>query len=119
MRRWVLGGVIAALAASVSGCGRGLSEVQTNSGGLLDCPSDTVLYFNVTPTVAGGSSTADGALTTLVGNPLPPGTPQLESARPGEVVYVYTDSEGHRLGRVILRQPHDADWSVLQTERCG
>lgn len=120
MKRWLLAGVLVALAASVSGCGGAeRSAVRTNSGGTLDCPSDTVAYFSITPSLEGGAATPDGALALLEGDPLPPGTAQVESEGTSEVVYVYTDSEGHRLGRVMVGQPYDTDWSALQTERCG
>jgi len=50
---------------------------------------------------------------------VPPETPQVESESLREVVYVYTDPDGHRLGRVIVGQPYDTGWLATQVERCG
>jgi len=120
MSRWLPAGAMIALIALAGGCGGAeRSEVRTNSGFILDCPSDTVLYFGITPTVEGGAATPDDALARVTGDPLPPGAPEVEFGTPGQVVYVFTDSEGHRLGRVIIGQPFDTRWSALQAERCG
>ena len=42
MNRWVLVGSILGVVMALSACGSQLSEVPTNSGGILDCSSATV-----------------------------------------------------------------------------
>jgi hypothetical protein len=119
MKRWVLAGSILAVVTALSACGSQLSEVQTNSGGILDCSSDTVSYAMIEPVPEAGSSAPDGALAGLGDDLVPPGTPQVESQSLREVVFVYTDPDGHRLGRVIVGRPYDTGWLPTQVERCG
>lgn len=120
VNRWLSAGVLVALIGS-AGCGSTAerSEVRTNSGGELDCPSDNVWYFFITPSPDGGAPTPGDALAQLTGDLRPPGAPQVESETSGEFIYVFVDPEGNRLGRVLIGQPDDSYWSALQTERCG
>ncbi|MBP1632773.1 MAG: hypothetical protein H6Q11_1061, partial [Acidobacteria bacterium] len=68
---------------------------------------------------AEGSVTSDEALALLTAdNGRPSGSPQVESETDGNVVYLFTDPEGHRLGRVgVTLMPNG--WFVGSTERCG
>lgn len=97
-----------------------LTQIRSNSGGLLDCSSETVQYSIFEPAVtAGGSSTPTDVLSLLTPDlGLPPGTPQLESETGTEAVFLFTDTEGHRLGRAVVGQL-DTGWFILRTERCG
>jgi hypothetical protein len=107
---------------ALGSCGDSIREVQTNGGGTLDCPSDTVLYAVVDPTPEAGEPTpaeALAALTSASDPPVPSGRPEVASESDDEVVYLFTDSDGHRVGRVIVRRPLETGWSVVATERCG
>ncbi len=86
--------------------------------GVLDCPlywqHGTADFFED----AQGSATAEEALALLTLG-LPPGTPQVESEATDEVVYLFTDAEGHRLGRVKVVLWQTGGWLVAETEECG
>ena len=119
MKRWFGSAIVAVVTAAGACGGSDLSEVQTNSGGILDCPSDTVLYATWDPVLGPGSSLPGEALSVLAADRMPLGTPQMESESTREVVYVYTDADGHRLGRVMVGRPYDTGWFATRTERCG
>ena len=124
MRRWILHGAILATVMAAGACrgseGVDFREILTYNGTVLDCPTDEVNYstFDRSVSAPGFSlpSEALSVLTPYLGLPL--GTPQLESEGPQEVVYVYTDPDGHRLGRIVVVQP-DTGWFVVKTERCN
>jgi hypothetical protein len=118
-RSW---GVALAALLVLGSCGDSIREVPTNGGGILDCPSDTVLYAVVDPTPEAGAPTpaeALAALTSASVPPVPSGIPEVASESDHEVAYLFTNSDGHRVGRVIVRRPFEAGWSVVATERCG
>jgi hypothetical protein len=108
--------VVAACGGSSDG---NLTQVRSNSGGFLDCSSETVQYSIFEPAVtAGGSSTPSDVLSLLTPDQgLPPGTPTIESETGAEVVFLFTDGDGHRLGRAVVGQL-DTGWFILRTERC-
>ena len=88
--------------------------------GVLDCPGywqhSTADFFED----AQGSPTAQEALALLTSDlGLPPGTAQVESEATDEVVYLFTDGEGHRLGRVKVILWQTSGWLVAETEECG
>jgi hypothetical protein len=115
--------VVTVVAASVlvGACGPAIrTEVRTNSGGVLDCPSDTVEYshFDYGPD-AQGSATAIGALRVLTPDlGLPLGAPLVETEEDDTTTFVFTDDDGNRLGRASAVQM-DGGWVVEETERCG
>ena len=113
-----------AVALLIAGCGDAspdvLSEVQA-ARGFLDCPSDLVQYSTADLDVnAAGSATANAALDLLTPDlGLPPGVASVETQGGNEVVYLFSDSDGHRLGRVVVSRPGSGGWFVMSTERCG
>jgi len=117
-RSW---GVVLAALLLLGSCGDSIREVPTNGGGILDCTSDTVLYAVIDPTPEAGAATPAEALAVLdpASAPVPSGRPEVASESDREVVYIFTNSDGHRVGRVIVRRPFEAGWSVVATERCG
>ena len=74
-------------------------EVGTNSGGLLDCPSETVEYavFDYGAD-ATGSATPVGALAIE----LPTGIPQAVSEGDEAVVFEVIDESDNRVGRAMV-----------------
>ena len=108
----------------VTACSRsnpsGLIEIRGQSGGLLDCPSELWQYaVSEIATDAVGSETPQTALALLTPDlGLPPGTPQIESETAEQVVFVFNDLEGHRLGRVGIGH-FDNGWFIAWNERCG
>lgn len=116
--------VLLAVGLLVVGCSDAppdeVSEVQTRNG-LLDCPSDLVQYSVTDLDVdALGSPTPDAALALLTPDlGLPTGVASVESEDVDDVVFVFTDSEGHRRGRVVVSRPGSGGWFVMATERCG
>lgn len=110
-----------AVALAATSCGAGpRSEVVTNNGGVLDCPSDTIEYFHFDRSFeASGAPTSAAAIESLTPDlGLPPGTPTAEIEEPSATVFVYTDSEGSRLGRVFVSKP-ETGWFIERIERCG
>lgn len=106
-----------ALVLVMAACGPGeRSEVVTNSGGILDCPSDAIQYTYLSmDTSQPGGETPVGSLQQIgVDSGLPEGTPREES--PG--MLVFEDSSGNRVGRVETNR-FDTGWFVESTERCG
>jgi hypothetical protein len=121
MKWWTA--VVGVLLAAASACGDSgeadLVEVQ-GVVGVMDCPSESSQYStgDWDPNAL-GASTADAALALLTpGLGLPPGTSQVESDAPDEVMYLFSDLEGHRLGRVVILRTAGG-WHVATTERCG
>jgi hypothetical protein len=112
--------LVAIVLLSATGCSGGLIEVPGYLG-IMDCPSE--FYQHSTGDFgadARGSATAQEALAMLTADMgLPPGTPQVESEAPDEVIYLFTSSEGHRLGRVLAIRLQTGGWGVADTERCG
>jgi hypothetical protein len=122
MNRKVSWGAILAMLVAAGSCGGSIREVRTNSGGILDCRSETVAYVFLDSSPEAGSAVPADALAVLAPDsvpPVPPGTPEVESASDLKVIYLYTDSEGRRVGRVVVEKPFGAGWSVTRTERCG
>jgi hypothetical protein len=120
MKRSLSAVAVVALVALVSACGSARSEVRTSNGGLLDCPSETIEYAVFDRSFdAPGSPLPDGALAILswdLGEP--PGNPHVESETDNEAVFVYTDADGSRVGRVAVVRP-ETGWFIQWTERCG
>ncbi len=112
------------VAPLIAGCGDPspdvVSEVQAAKG-FLDCPSDLVQYSTADLDVnAAGSATANAALDLLTPDPgPPPGVATVETEGGNEVVYLFSDSDDHRSGRVVVSRPGSGGWFVMSTERCG
>ena len=119
VNRWALTGAIVALMTLANACGSTRTEVQTNNGGILDCPSETIEYAVFDRSLeAPGSQLPSDALAILSWDlGTPPGDPQVESEIDDEVVFVYTDAEGNRVGRAVVIRP-EAGWFIQETERC-
>ena len=115
----LLAGVLLIVSLSLSGCGQGKrSEVRTNNGGILDCPSATIEYASYSYGDDAGSPTPEEAISLVESEPtFPSGTPQIETEQDNSVVYVFTDG-GNRLGRALLVELNNG-WVVEWTERCG
>jgi len=117
--RWCVA-LVAIVLLGAAACGDGLIEVPGVLG-VMDCPTE--FWQRSTgeiPVDAQGSATPQEALALLTSDlGLPPGTPQVESEVPDEVVYLFTDSEGHRLGRVTVIRWQTGGWLVATTEACG
>ena len=116
--------VVLMLCGAIGACsssGGGLVAVQ-GALGVMDCPSDLhhTSYAAITADAV-GSETADAALARLTTDlGLPPGVPGWESSSgtADRVVYLFRDSEGHRLGRAeVVLSPNG--WFVVMTERCS
>ena len=90
-------------------------EVATNSGGLLDCPSESVVYA-----VYDYGADASGSPTPAVAVAIEfdAGVPQSESEGDEAVVFEVTDDDNHRVGRAMVIRL-DNGWVVRWTERCG
>lgn len=97
----------------------GLIEIHTPMG-FLDCPSDLYqIGSSEIATESIGSGTPEAALALLTADlGLPPGTPQIESQTAEEVVFLFADPEGHRLGRVGIVHFVNG-WFVGTTASCG
>lgn len=96
-----------------------LREVQTNTGGVLDCPADTVWHASVSPNLGSpGAAQPAGALPEAGSELAPPGEPQLESETPAKAVFVYVDADRHRTGRVTVEQISGTGWYLTSAERC-
>lgn len=118
MRRVGLAAVIVIVVVG-SSCSPRVSEVRTNSGGTLDCRSDTVLYAAIDPVPEAAVPSPADALALLGDDLVPPGTPEMESESSAEIAFVYRDSDGRRLGRVIVERQGGSGWLPTRTERCG
>ena len=124
-RGWTLTGVGVLLGSLlVAGCsGEGdRIEVTTPSGRMLDCPSEEVAYLaSGGPDLADavGAGSAQGARESLHDLDRPPGHPVVEEASPAEVVFVFLDDAGHRLGRVGTRLYDQRGWFFFLMEKCG
>lgn len=121
--RWRAAVVGLALLTASSACSDSgevdLVEVQGYDG-VMDCPSEFFQHStgDWDPN-APGSSTAEEALALLTTDMgLPPGVPQVESDSPDRVMYVFSDAQGRRLGRVVVARTAGG-WFVATTERCG
>jgi len=110
--------LVAIVLMGAAACGDGLIEVPGVLG-VMDCPTEFWQRSTADFVAdAQGSATPQEALALLTSG-LPPGTPQVESEAPDEVVYLFTDSEGHRLGRVTVIRWQTGGWLVATTEACG
>ena len=115
--------VVGGLALLLSACGNSgdgtLVHVQGYDG-VMDCPSD--LYERSVADIsetASGSATAEEALQLLTPDlGLPPGSPKVDSDAADTVTYLFADSNGLRLGRVVVTRG-TGGWFVTTTERCG
>jgi hypothetical protein len=106
-------------AVVMSACSAQVSEVRTNSGGTLDCPSETILYAAINPVPDAAASSPGEALALLGDDFTPPGVPVAESEGAQQTVFLYRDSDGHRQGRVIVVRGDSDGWLPQATERCG
>lgn len=94
-------------------------EVQMNSGGILDCPSDAGWYAAVSPNIGVPGASSPAAALAEPGSELAaPGEPRVESETSARVVFVYVDADGHRTGRVIVEQISGTGWYLTSVERC-
>ncbi len=120
MKRRTLACAIVAVTVAVSACSSTRTEVRTNNSTTLDCPSETVEYAVFDHNFeAPGSPLPSDALAVLswdIG--VPRGEPEVESKVGNEVVFVYTDADGNRLGRVVVVRP-ETGWFIQRTERCS
>ncbi|MCP3996518.1 MAG: hypothetical protein GY722_15900 [bacterium] len=118
MRRLLILLVLGLLA---TGCGPSpRSEVRTNSGGVLDCPTDTILYakFNSDVTQPGEPSPIAAAAELIDSEWLKDGLPRLEAEPDGTAAVSIVDWEGNRVGRALVVE-HDSGWYVQATESCS
>lgn len=112
-------GLLLVMLLALAACSGDLSEVDTNSGGTLDCPSDTVLYASIDPVPSASTPTPSEALGLVGDEFLPPGTPDVESQNEQEAVFLFRDTDGNRVGRVIVAERGGTGWLPQATERCG
>lgn len=98
--------------------GSSRQEVTTPFGYKLDCITESVTSASgqVMPGTV-GSESAQQAIDSFNGDARPPGQPSIEAQAEGKVVYVFTDQDGNRLGRLFVGQTQQG-WFVLQMERC-
>lgn len=94
-------------------------EVSTPSGRTLDCPSDLIAsgVFDLMADAV-GSVTPQAALDRFQQVEHFPGEATVEDESTDEVVFVFTDTDGNRLGRVFVGLT-DSGWFALREERCG
>jgi hypothetical protein len=111
-------GIAVMVAMATASCSAGLSEVQTNSGGTLDCPSDSVRYAAIDPVPSAAAASPAEALAVLGDDLVPPGISEVESETAHGVVYLDRDTDGNRLGRVIVEEREGTGWLPVGTERC-
>ena len=111
---------VLALATLLVGCGSERWEVLTNSGGVLDCPSDTILYVMMDGAIhsAGAATAAEGLDRIGEDSGRPTGNPAVEVSAGDFVIFAFLDDSGNRVGRVMVRL-HLGGWFVQWTERCG
>lgn len=113
--------ILLAVFVLVGACSSGTrAEVPTNSGGVLDCTSQTIDYahFDYGPDAAGSATPADALTVLTSGTGLPPGAPRVETEDGDTTVFVYTDDAGDRLGRASVDRLQGG-WVVMWTEHCG
>ena len=112
--------VIALLVSVLSACSGEFREVVTNSGGVLDCNSDTVLYVAMDAAIhTGGAANAEDAIEQIGEvSGRPPGEPTVERVGEQSAVYTFRDNDGRRTGRAMVEK-HSGGWFVQSTERCG
>jgi hypothetical protein len=105
----------------LGGCSIGSSrqEVSTPFGYKLDCYTESITSASgqIMPGTV-GSESAQQAIDTFNGDARPPGEPSVEAQADGKVVYVFTDEDGNRLGRLFVAET-DQGWFVFQMERCN
>ena len=94
-------------------------EVVTNSGGVLDCASDSIQYTMVDSDVSrpGAASPVDAAAVFVGGEFTPDGTPEVESEAGSRAVVLVRDGDGNRVGRVLMIR-HPSGWHVNAIEGC-
>ena len=112
--------VIVLLLAAIAACSGEVREIATNSGGVLDCDSDTVLYVMMDAAIhTGGAASAEDALEEIGDvSGRPPGEPTAERSGEQSVVFTFRDSDGRRTGRAMVEK-YSGGWFVQSTERCG
>jgi hypothetical protein len=95
------------------------SEVTTPSGRMLDCPSDLIetATFDLLADAV-GSDTPKAALDQFQTVEHFTGEPTVEEQTSDKVVFVFTDIDGNRLGRVFVGLT-DNGWFALGEEQCG
>ncbi len=119
MRRIGSSAVVVALLLSACGPSSRL-EVETNSGGVLDCPSETILYAMVDGDLSkpGATTPLEAAAAWIGGEFLPDGIPSIESESGNRAIVVIVDFDGNRVGRVLMVH-HETGWFVQSTAACG
>lgn len=113
--------ILLVLGLFVAGCGPNpRSEVRTNSGGILDCPTDTILYAMFNNDVPGpGEPTPIAAAAVFIDSEwLKDGLPRLEGEPDGTAAVSIVDWEGNRVGRALVVE-HDSGWHVQAIESCS
>jgi hypothetical protein len=93
--------------------------VPTPSGRTLDCPSELIASgtFDLMADAV-GSDTPQAALDRFVQFERFAGEAAVEEKSTDEVVFVFTDGDGNRLGRVFVGRT-DNGWFALRDEQCG
>jgi len=118
MKRTVALAASILLAAGACSGGDGFTEVRAIAG-LLDCPTTEFSYsmgeWDPGTPQAPSPEAALARLTPDQG--LPPGTPRVDTEAADAVTYLFTDEDGHRLGRVAVTLT-PGGWVVATTERC-
>lgn len=95
--------------------------VPTPWGNVLDCVDEQIAYTaGVDPPIAEavGWDEPEQALAAYGELDRPPGTPGVETASDTEVVFVFTNPSGDRLGRVSVRL-WPRGWFIGWAEKCG
>ena len=113
--------ILLVLGLLAAGCGPSpRSEVRTNSGGILDCPTDTILYamFDSDVTSPGESTPIAAAAEFIDSEVLKDGLPRLEGEPDGRAAVSIVDFEGNRVGRALVVE-HESGWHVQATESCS
>jgi len=110
--------VLVSAGAACSG-GGGRHAVATPFGYTLDCPTELIAYGTADLLAdAVGSDSPQGAVDTFQGWARPAGDPTIEDQTDDRAVFVFTDEDGNRLGRLVVGKT-DNGWFVLQSEECG
>jgi hypothetical protein len=101
-------------------CASGIrSAVPAPSGRTLDCPSDLIASSTSDLLAeAQGWSTAREAVNAYMRIDRPLGEPSVEEDTPEEVIFVFTNDGGNRVGRFFASLTNNG-WFVLKTEKCG
>lgn len=112
--------VMVTVALVGAGCAGSIrSSVPTPSGRTLDCPSELIAFSTGDLLAeAQGWSTAQAAVNAYAAIDRPSGEPSVEEETADEVVFVFTDDGGNRVGRFFVSLTENG-WFVLQTEKCG